>query len=182
VARQLLESVEVPVCTVGPRAHKKSPESLLGTVLHPVSLAGLHENSAALSIALARQFGAQVLLLHVIQPGPATTRDPGGSIAAARQQLERLVPDDARAWTKVQAQIAQGNVVHEILSVAHEIQAGLIVLGVHAPAHSWLPGTEPAAYKILVSAPCPVISLRVNPSSIGEKPEHKEHSSPLVFG
>ncbi len=180
VARQLLEIVEVPVCTVGPRAHKKMPESLLGTVLHPVSLAGLHETSAALSIALGRQFGSQVMLLHVLTAGPATARDPVGSIALATRQLERLIPENARAWTKVQARIAEGSVVQEILSAAQETQAGLIVLGVHAPAHSWLPGTEPAAYKILVSAPCPVISLRVNPDE--ETVQHKEHSSPLAIG
>jgi hypothetical protein len=58
----------------------------------------------------------------------------------------------------------------------------LIVLGVHAPAHSWLPGTEPAAYKILVSAPCPVISLRVNAAQAEEKREPKEQATPLVFG
>jgi len=182
VARQLLESVEVPVCTVGPRAHKRTPDALLGTVLHPVSLAGLHETSAALSIALGRQFGSTVLLLHVLTATPAITRDPAKSIAAATRELERLIPDNERERTKVQARIAEGNVVQEILSVAHEIQAGLIVLGVHAPAHSWLPGTEPAAYKILVSAPCPVISLRVNPSQVDEAAQHKEHSSPLVFG
>jgi nucleotide-binding universal stress UspA family protein len=72
--------------------------------------------------------------------------------------------------------------VQEILSAAHEMQAGLIVLGVHAPAHSWLPGTEPAAYKILVSAPCPVISLRVGQVLMDEKLEHKEQTGPLVFG
>jgi nucleotide-binding universal stress UspA family protein len=182
VARQLLETVDVPVCTVGPRAHKKVTESLIGTVLHPVSLAGLHETSAALAINLGRQFGVQVLLLHVLTPGPAVSKDPGAAVAAATEELDRLVPDDARAWTKVQAKIALGSLVQEILSVAHETQASLIVLGVHAPAHSWLPGTEPAAYKILVSAPCPVISLRVNPAFTMEKSEHKEHADPLVFG
>jgi nucleotide-binding universal stress UspA family protein len=72
-------------------------------------------------------------------------------------------------------------VVSEILAVAEEIQAGLIVLGVHAPAHSWLPGTEPAAYKILVSAPCPVLSLRVN-APVGERAEHREEEAPAIFG
>ena len=40
----------------------------------------------------------------------------------------------------MEVKIALGNVVQEILSVAQETHAGLIVLGVHAPAHSWLPG------------------------------------------
>jgi nucleotide-binding universal stress UspA family protein len=182
VARQLLETVEVPVCTVGPRAHRKTAESLLGTILHPVSLAGLHETSAALSIALGRQFGAPVTLLHVLAASPAISRDPAKSVAAAGEQLNRLVPEDARSWTTVQARIAAGSVVQEILSVAQDMQAGLIILGVHAPAHSWLPGTEPAAYKILVSSPCPVISLRVDPEPSQEGPEHEEQSNPLVFG
>jgi nucleotide-binding universal stress UspA family protein len=181
VARQLLETVEVPVCTIGPRAHKKSTEAP-STILHPVSLAGMHESSAELSIDLGRQFGAQVTLFHVVMPSPAVSRDPGAAVKAATEELDRLIPGDARVRTKVQVRIALGNVVQEILSAAQEMQAGLIVLGVHAPAHSWLPGTEPAAYKILVSAPCPVISLRVNPVPAEDKTEEKEHANPLVFG
>ena len=181
VARQLLETVDIPVCTIGPRAHRKTSEAP-STILHPVSLAGTHETSAALSISLARQLRAQVTLLHVIMPSPAVSRDPAGAVAAATEELERLIPGEARPHTAVQAKIALGSLVQEILTAAHEIHAGLIVLGVHAPAHSWLPGTEPAAYKILVSAPCPVLSLRVNPVLVDEKIEDKECASPLVIG
>lgn len=181
VARQLLETVEVPVCTVGPRAHCTSADAP-ATILHPVSLAGMHQASAALSMQLAQQFGTRVKLLHVIMPGPSVSRDPGSAVAAAKEELERLVPDSARSWTTIEARIAVGSVVSEILNAAHEVAAGLIVLGVHAPAHSWLPGTEPAAYRILVSAPCPVISLWVNPELTGENLRDKEHAGPLVFG
>src|ERR1700735_3808818 len=37
VARQLLETVDIPVCTIGPRAHKKTTDPP-GLILHPVSL------------------------------------------------------------------------------------------------------------------------------------------------
>jgi nucleotide-binding universal stress UspA family protein len=181
VARQLLETVDVPVCTVGPRAHKRTPHSP-GTILHPVSLAGMHESSAALSIGLGHQFQAQVLLLHIITPSPAVAKDPATAVAAATAELEKLVPRQALSFVRVQAKVAASSVVQEVLSAAQETQAGLIVLGVHAPAHSWLPGTEPAAYKILVSAPCPVISLRVSPALIEEKWAQKESASPLVIG
>lgn len=180
VARQLLEAVDIPVCTVGPRAHKGA--GMPATILHPVSLAGMHETSTALSLSLGEQFGSRVVLLHVIPPAPHVTRDPGRAVNAATDELNRLVPDAVRSWTEVKAHIALGSVVSEILHVASEIQAGLIVLGVHAPSHSWLPGTEPAAYKILVSSPCPVISLRVHGDSAKEKSEHKEESAPAVFG
>lgn len=180
IARQLLESVDVPVCTVGPRAHK-TPSSI-ATILHPVSLAGLHEASAGLSFALAAQFDARLLLLHVITPSAAVSRDPGRAVSTATAQLERLIPASADPRTEAQARIALSSVVNEILAAADEAQAGLIVLGVHAPAHSWLPGTEPAAYKILVSAPCPVLSLRVNPIRERVKAEQKEEASPVVLG
>ncbi len=181
VARQLLETIDVPVCTVGPRAHRRTSEAP-GTILHPVSLAGMHENSAALSISLGQQFSATVTLLHIIMPGAAVSRDPAAALAAATAELEKLVPEKARAYTQVAARIAQGNVVQEILSAAQEMQAGLLVLGVHAPAHSWLPGTEPAAYKILVSAPCPVISLKVSPAFVEEeRTGDREHAGPAVL-
>lgn len=180
VARQLLEAVEIPVCTVGPRAHQGT-KGLPHTILHPASLGGQHAASASLSLSLGQQFGAQVVLLHVIQPGPAHARAPEKAIVVATEALNRLVPEEAKATTTVRAQFAGGTVVAEILSVAQEIQAGLIVLGVHAQAYSWLPGSEPAAYRILVSAPCPVLSLRVDPVPGSEK-EHKQESSPLVIG
>ncbi|HEX4065906.1 MAG TPA: universal stress protein [Acidobacteriaceae bacterium] len=181
VARQLLEIVEVPVCTVGPRAHQ-GIRGAPRTILHPVSLAGLHEASAALSMSLGKQFGAQVVLLHIITAASPQARAPETAIAAATEELNRLVPEWAKAWTKVEAKVASGAVVSEILTVAHETDAGLIVLGVHAPAHSWLPGTEPAAYKILVSAPCPVLSLRVDWAPGNGNLERKQESSPLVLG
>lgn len=181
VARQLLEIVEVPVCTIGPRAHKATANPP-ATVLHPVSLTGWHEASAALSFDLAHQFGARLVLLHLIGAGAGNTRDPIRSVAIATEQLRRLVPREAQASTEIDVRVAQGAIVSEILSAADRTQADLIVLGVHAPAHSWLPGTEPAAYKILVSAPCPVLSLRVNPEPSTEKSEAKEEASPVVFG
>jgi nucleotide-binding universal stress UspA family protein len=181
IARQLLEAVDIPVCTVGPRAHKGTL-SRASTILHPVSLAGLHETSAALSFALGEQFGSRVTLLHVIAPAPHVSRDPGRVVNQAIADLNRLVPESAKPWCEAQARIALGSVVAEILTAAAEIQAGLIVLGVHAPSHSWLPGTEPAAYKILVSAPCPVISLRVHGEPEKSKAERREEAAPVVFG
>jgi nucleotide-binding universal stress UspA family protein len=181
VARQLLEAVDIPVCTVGPRAHK-SVSRQPATILHPVSLAGMHQSSAALSFTLGQQFGARVVLLHVIAPAPHVARDPERAVATATADLNRLVPEESRSSSEVQARVALGSVVSEILNAASETQAGLIVLGVHAPSHSWLPGTEPAAYKILVSAQCPVISLRVHPDPDKLHGERREEASPAVFG
>lgn len=181
VARQLLEAIEVPVCTIGPRAHKPGAASP-GVILHPVSLGGMHHTSAALSFGLASQFSAPVVLLHLVTPGPGAVRDPQRAIASATEQLSRLIPHEYAASTQLVVRVAKNALVSEILSAAEETHAGLIVLGVHAPALSWLPGTEPAAYKILVSAPCPVLSLRVNPAPVAETQHERETAGPVVLG
>ena len=178
VARQLLDLVDIPVCTIGPRAHQL-PTGTPRTILHPVSLAGLHESSTELSLNLARQFGARLVLLHVIPPGNTIVRDAGKSVSAVTEKLNALIPPDARASTQVIVRMAANNVVSEILNVAQETAAGLIVLGVHAPAHSWLPGTEPAAYKILVSASCPVISVRVTPAA--DTKQNQPETTPVAL-
>lgn len=172
VARQLLEAIDVPVCTIGPRAHK-STAALPSTILHPVSLGGVYQTSAALSLALARQFQSQLILLHVLQPAPGSARDAQRAADQAIAQLNSIIPADLRSTTRADARMAHGPVVSEILTAVEELQAGLLVLGVHAPAHSWLPGTEPAAYKILVSASCPVLSLNVGPMEAPD-PTHPE--------
>lgn len=181
VARQLLEAIDVPVCTVGPRAHKgmASPPA---AILHPVSLGGAHETSAALSVALGGHLQSQVVLLHMLQSGPAGHRDPQRSLDAALAQVNALIPAEARSWTRAEARQARGPIVGEILAAAEEVNAGLIVLGVHAPAHSWLPGTEPAAYKILVSAPCPVLSLQVTPAHVVEGSGAEHAVTPVSLG
>ncbi|HEY1809339.1 MAG TPA: universal stress protein [Acidobacteriaceae bacterium] len=178
VARQLLDLVDIPVCTIGPRAHQL-PAGAPRTILHPVSLAGLHESSTELSLSLARQFGARLVLLHVIPSANTIVRDPGSAVSAATEKLNALIPPPARASTQVIVRMAVNNCVSEILNVAQEIAAELIVLGVHAPAHSWLPGTEPAAYKILVSASCPVISVRVNP--VVENKQPRRENTPVTL-
>jgi hypothetical protein len=182
VARQLLETVDVPVCTVGPRAHKRTPDSP-GTILHPVSLAGMHENSAALSIGLGQQFQAQVLLLHVITPvARGRQRSRRSRRRRNRPAGEAGSQAGARPGRACRPKSPPAASSRRFSPRPRKCQAGLIVLGVHAPAHSWLPGTEPAAYKILVSAPCPVISLRVSPALVEEKLSHKELASPLAIG
>lgn len=179
VARQLLELVDVPVCTIGPRAHHL-PATPPGAILHPVSLAGLHESSADLSLKLGQEFGARVILLHVIPPSGATAHDAGNAVSVAAEDLKRLIPPEARSSTEVMVRIALSSVVSEVLNVAQEVDAGLIVLGVHAPAHSWLPGSEPAAYRILVSATCPVISLRATPAPALKR--QQAEANPVVLG
>jgi hypothetical protein len=50
-----------------------------------------------------------VLLLHLVTPSPAVAKNPGATVAAAKDELEKLVPDDAQAWTQIEARIAVGS-------------------------------------------------------------------------
>jgi nucleotide-binding universal stress UspA family protein len=167
VAKQLLNHFHIPVCIIGPNAHRSTPQTTLKTVLHPVSLSGTYEQSAALALNLAQYCKAQLTLLHVFNPDREAEIAPGRTITRPYSALDRLVPDDD-LFPSVLTKETVGRVVPEILRVADEIHADLIVLGVHADSLFGTPQGGRTAYEIIASAACPVLTLKLDPGSLQE--------------
>jgi universal stress protein A len=100
-------------------------------ILHPTELSSQSEPAYHLAVALARQAGARLVVLHVAIPPVVMYDDEGHLIPhprdylqAAREELSRL-PDPGVC---VERRLGEGEVVSEILRVAAETQADLIVM------------------------------------------------------
>src|SRR5262249_56532805 len=88
-----------------------------------------------LACSLARDYGARLIALHVVAvptvvygegvlpPNPQELR------TAAQEQLDRL--QAPRADVRAEHRLAEGDAVEEILQVARETHADLIVMGTH---------------------------------------------------
>lgn len=78
----------------------------------------------------------------------------------ARRQLEGLVPEEAHNWCEPDLRISCGKPYREILRVAAEDQADLIVLGVQGlgPIDGMLFGSTTA--HVVRQALCPVLTIR----------------------
>ena len=161
VAQEILDKAEVPVCTIGPHAHRTSPPETPQRILHPVSFRPGYEESACLALEIARCYGAQITLLHVLERHPQGQEQDSGKVEQwARSELQRLIPEGAPQCTYVNAQVEVGKVAEQILNVADEMSADLVVLGIDKNGSFWPIGGERSAHDIIARAKCPVLTIR----------------------
>jgi nucleotide-binding universal stress UspA family protein len=106
-----------------------------------------------------------LLLVHVL-PEPRqdkASRSRGLSIAETIHRLQELVPPEAEFWCRPDVMVQHGEPAEQILATAHQHGADLIVLGVRgmdglSAMSTHL--TRAIAYKVVVQAPCPVLTVR----------------------
>jgi len=184
VANQLLSRLDIPVFVVGPGTHD-SPEHVLPEpehvtprrILHPVSFHGDFQKSISLALDLAQVHGAELTLLHVVDPDVQEQINPERTLLWIEQALGALVPAAEELSFRVQTRAACGDKVEEVLRAAATTRADWIVLGVDGDSASWsLRNTT--AYKVLSKAGCPVLAFRHQPaakkSTIPKEDHHLE--------
>lgn len=133
----------------------------IGTILHPTDYSEHSKNAFHIACALARDYGARLVLLHVA-PKPFTDRTlPITSETVLKDELDRLnrlqIPlETVRAERRVEV----GETVPEILRVAKEIKADVIVIGTHGQTGLERLLTGSVAEQVLRRAPCLVLTTK----------------------
>jgi nucleotide-binding universal stress UspA family protein len=172
VAEQVLRSVNIPVITVGPEAHLPV-DAQPRVVLHATTLKEASLPSAALACEIAATQGARLVLLHVLPP----TNEPGGiesSAGTAGSNGQPASLDSAALHTislfaakagagccsAVAPVVVHGNPSIEILAMAVESQASLIVLASTDRSIFQNLTRDRTIYSVLAHARCPVLTLR----------------------
>ncbi len=163
VAEQVLRSVYLPVITVGPEAHLPVDRGGERVVLHATTLRETSRPSAALACQVAAAQKAKLILLHVLPSILEMERKglPTGMRSSAMLELRILAAQTgASRCSAVEPVVAHGNPSIEILALAAERRAGLIVLGAtHRPALEIL-ARDHTVHRVLAHARCPVLTLR----------------------
>ena len=166
VASQVLGRLDIPVFVIGPSAHD-SPEHVLPEpehvtprrILQPVSFHEGFQKSISLALDLAQVHGAELTLLHVVDPDVEEQINPERTLLWIEQALGALVPPAEELSFRLQTRAACGDVVEEVLRAAGATRADWIVLGVDGDSAPWsLRNTT--AYKVLAKAGCPVFAFR----------------------
>jgi nucleotide-binding universal stress UspA family protein len=133
-------------------------------ILHPTDFSDRSELALKLASALARDYKANLTILHVAQepvilftegiiPPPADDH-----LQEVREQLESIEPADPDV--SVTHQLVEGNPATEILRVADMTNADLIVLGTHGRRglKRFLMGS--VAEYVMERATCPVLTVK----------------------
>jgi nucleotide-binding universal stress UspA family protein len=133
------------------------------TVLHPTDFSDRSANALPLACALAHDYGARLVVLHVAQPTPLVygegfvVPDPDEVVRVERERLQDLlVPVSG---IPVERRFVEGDPANRILDVARKIRADLIVLGTHGRTGLKRLLMGSVAEQVVRKALCPVLTV-----------------------
>lgn len=140
------------------------PEFEVKQILVPVDFSECTEKALAYAVPFARQFGATVTLLHVMEPPylPASEMGVVVEVESKEEAQKELAALQARLADRVRCQTMtrKGSAEHEILDAAKELSSDLIILGTHGRTgvERLLMGST--VEKVVRRAGCPILIVR----------------------
>jgi universal stress protein A len=136
-------------------------------VLVPVDFSEMSRKALLYAVSFAKQFGAKIVLLHVVEPLPAPPEvvylETGAINTEARKGAEKQLSvwrQAVAAGASVTTKIRTGVAYREIVEAAKAAKADLIVLSTHGRtglAHLFMGST---AERVVREATCPVLVVR----------------------
>lgn len=172
-AERVVRHAPCPVLTVPTRGLPKraAPASRfrLQSILVPIDFSNLSRDALPYALLLARQFGAELTLMHVVQISPLdrllgaeiTNHIMVPVIKQAEADLAALATEVGQSGgVRVSTVVLQGTPHASICKRAKSQSADLIVLTTHGHAglkHVWLGST---AERVVRHASCPVLAVR----------------------
>jgi universal stress protein A len=160
-ARKVVVELESPEENLPPIALS---ELRLKKILVPIDFSAQSRKAFHYAISFAKQFNAEILLLHVVEMVPAPDVLESGSFNI---QLRDAAADGLAEWKKqssrqapVQTELRDGSPFREIVRVADESNIDLIILGTQGRSglSHFLIGST--AERVVRHAPCPVMVVR----------------------
>lgn len=137
----------------------------IDSILYATDFSAQSEAAYPLAVALARDYGATLILAHVMPtptvaytPGDLAVIEPEGSLEDVRNRLEQFDPKDSRI--KVDYRIAEGNPATELLDLIRKTNCDLVVMGTHGRTGFSRLLAGSVAEQVLRYAPCPVLTMR----------------------
>jgi nucleotide-binding universal stress UspA family protein len=171
VTEKVVRKAPAPVLTVPPAERAVSAEAIFRRILCPVDFSDASMRALEYALSMAQEADAHVILLHVLESSLDSAQALEASHFtvpeyerhrrdAAAEQLRQVLPADAREWCTPEEIVTAGTPHREILRVAEEQAAELIVMGVHGRGAVDLALFGSTTNQVIRAAECPVLTLR----------------------
>jgi nucleotide-binding universal stress UspA family protein len=172
VTEKVLRKATCPVLTIPPKL-TGLPAGGPAAFKHIVCAVDFSDSSLQgleYACSLAQEAGGRLVLLHVLEgfasePSQLQAQFDVPEYARslerdARARLAEALPEEARTWCDIEMHVVVGRAHHEILKLADQKGADLIVMGVQGrnPVDLLLFGST--ANQVVRQAACPVLTIR----------------------
>jgi nucleotide-binding universal stress UspA family protein len=156
ITEEICRDVTCPILTVGP-GMTFDKDAAFKPILFPTNISDLSRKTAPYIAMLAREFRAQITVLHVLAPNQAIDMNHKSLPESIRAGMALTYPK--LAALKAEFVVAYGDTAETVMRVAREKNAGLIAMGIR---NAFRPGVlrERTAYRIIAGATCPVLTVR----------------------
>jgi nucleotide-binding universal stress UspA family protein len=171
---RVLRETTVPVLVSPPSgtgpAHLSEVRKTVRRVLAPVDLSEASARQVRVAKGIAEALDVPLLLLHVVEPvraNRASARSLPSVTAERRDRAERSLEsmvENLGPRRRVESLVVFGEPSEEIAKVAHDRDAGLIVMGLHASLRHG-PRMGSVTYRVLCLAHIPVFALPPLPAA-----------------
>ncbi len=126
------------------------------------------ELALSYGLSLGREFGAEVLVMHVLPPIPKSVEPDtpqlpmvlDGIFHQTEQQLLRAVASEAAKSVTVTPVVREGQPYREVLDIAEDQHVDLICMGVHGAGFGMRALFGSNVDRVLRQSPCPVLIAR----------------------
>jgi nucleotide-binding universal stress UspA family protein len=169
VTEKLLRGMAAPLLIVPPPV--KKPETITyGTVLCPLDFSNESIRALDYALSLAQESGARIILLQAVEtllddvdplyvPNMNVPEYLHDAEQKAMARLKAAVPDEARVWADPVERVVRGRAYRQILTIADQENAGLIVMGVRGKGALDRLLFGSTTEHVIREARCPVLTL-----------------------
>jgi nucleotide-binding universal stress UspA family protein len=137
----------------------------VATILHPTDFSEHSEFAFRLACALAWDYKARLVLVHVLPPpmviyagGLAASADMWRDTDEAKGRLKRM--EEEAHYVRVESLVMEGDPVDMILCAARETHSDVIIMGTHGRTAVGRLLLGSVAEAVLRKAPCPVLTAK----------------------
>ena len=138
-------------------------------ILVPIDFSTPCNKAFKYALGFARQFGSQIVMIHVIEPAPVPGMEPlagegmprtKDELALAEEKMQALAEASRDGRLNITSGIRRGVATHEIVQAAEELDVDLIIMATHG-LRGWKHfGLGSTADRVARAAPCPVLVVR----------------------
>jgi nucleotide-binding universal stress UspA family protein len=172
VAEKVLRRAPCPVLTVPPQVTATLPEEArFKNILCPMDFSSSALQAFGFALDLARQADGSVTVLHVVEwlaeeelRAHAHFNVPEYRqhlLDDAHQRVQALIAEESRTWADIQNVVVLGRPYREILRLASESPADLIVMGSQGRGGLGLAFFGSTTQQVVRAAQCPVLTVRI---------------------
>jgi nucleotide-binding universal stress UspA family protein len=174
VTEKVLRKAPCPVLTV-PAGERQpaAPSGTFRTILCATDFSDAATKAIAYARALAERAAGRLILVHALDwPFGPMPRPPATPLAElllsletdADARLRKAVPDEHRHQCRVEQIVTQGKAAHDIVRLARDYSADLVVLGVRGRGAVNLALLGSTTHYVIREAACPVLTVRAAPA------------------